>query len=69
MVEIFKTDVDSKQKAIEIIKKLQEKFPSYKINFDLEDCDNILRIEAKSIKIKEVIDILNEMNFFCEIIE
>lgn len=45
-VEIFKTDIADFQKAEEIIRLLQEQLPACKINFDLEDCDKILRIQG-----------------------
>jgi pimeloyl-ACP methyl ester carboxylesterase len=43
----FKTDVDSDQVAVKIITALQRIFPGYRINFDLDDCDKILRVESK----------------------
>ena len=45
MVEVFKTNITKQKQAKNIIKKLHQKFPDFKINFDLEDCDNILRVE------------------------
>ena len=44
MVEVFKTNVRSIRKAKLIIQKLAEEFPAHKINFDLSDCDRILRV-------------------------
>lgn len=46
MVEVFKTDVCQESKAEEIIKILLLHSQEYKINFDLEDCDKILRVES-----------------------
>lgn len=45
MVEVYKTNVTKRKQSEQILEKLNERFPKYKINFDLEDCDNILRIE------------------------
>jgi len=45
MVEVFKTNITEQKQASKIIEEIQQTFPSFKINFDLEDCDNILRIE------------------------
>jgi hypothetical protein len=61
MVEIFKTDIQSKQVALEILTSLQSAFPDYKMNFDLEDCDKILRIESTAIDIEAVQVVLDEM--------
>jgi hypothetical protein len=46
-IEIFKTSICKNHQAVAIIKCLQQYFPHYQINFDLEDCDRILRIETQ----------------------
>jgi len=46
MVEIFKTNVTDPKLANEILKGLASQFPELQFNFDLEDCDQILRIEG-----------------------
>ncbi|MCW3103357.1 MAG: hypothetical protein JWO09_1797 [Bacteroidetes bacterium] len=46
MVEVFKTNVSSKREAHIISEDLAAFFPGWKIKFDLEDCDNILRIDS-----------------------
>lgn len=66
MVEVFKTNVQEVDDANKIIQKLLEHFPTYEINFDLEDCDKILRIEAVSINIKVVVETLANNGYFCE---
>ncbi|TCL66716.1 hypothetical protein EV196_103129 [Mariniflexile fucanivorans] len=35
-------------------------------NFDLQDCDNILRIETKIIKSDSICSVLNNHGFLCE---
>lgn len=45
-VEVFSTSVSSIGQAEFLLDKLQEEFPCYEINFDLEDCDNILRVAS-----------------------
>ncbi len=45
-VEIFKTNVREMAEAASIIRHLHAHFPNYRINFDLQDCDNVLRIET-----------------------
>lgn len=45
MVEVFKTNITKQKQSRQIVEKLSQTFPKYNINFDLEDCDNILRIE------------------------
>ncbi|MBK8603962.1 MAG: hypothetical protein IPN87_13160 [Saprospiraceae bacterium] len=48
MVEIFKTNVKKKKRSEKVVSLLSMKYPDLKINFDLEDCDKILRIEGES---------------------
>src|SRR5277367_3095659 len=47
MVEAFKTNVPSQTQANSFLISLLKKFPSHKINFDLDDCDKILRVPGK----------------------
>jgi hypothetical protein len=68
MIEIFKTNVQEKQIANTIIVQLLEHFSEAKINFDLEDCDKILRIESEIIDALKVIQLLNKNDFQCEIL-
>lgn len=69
MVEVFKTDVQEVRRAGKLIKLLLGHFPSHKINFDLKDCDRILRIEGASINTVLVINTLKMEGFSCEVLE
>jgi hypothetical protein len=46
MVEVFKTNVTDSKQADFLIRQIQQSFKNYKVNFDLEDCDHILRVEC-----------------------
>lgn len=46
MVEVFKTDVMNPVQAELLIEEIHHTFHNYKANFDLDDCDNILRIKS-----------------------
>lgn len=48
MVEVFKTNVGNKRTAKIILEEIGIHQPEYKCNFDLEDCDKVLRIENVS---------------------
>jgi hypothetical protein len=48
MVEVFKTNVTKPIHACWLVDYLHRSFVEYKVNFDLTDCDNILRIECVS---------------------
>ena len=45
MVEVFKTNVTSARDAAILVDKIHKSFEHYIANFDLEDCDRILRIQ------------------------
>ncbi len=47
MIYVFKTSVDSKPKLESASLLLHEILPETLWNFDLEDCDNILRIDSE----------------------
>lgn len=68
MVEIFKTTVERSEEAEQIILSLLEQFPDYKINFDLEDCDKILRVESRVIDLPQLEILLRELNCSFELV-
>ena len=69
MVEVFKTDVFEEERSIIIVRKLLDFFPDNKINFDLEDCDKILRVEGKNIVSEKIMEILKQEGHLCEILD
>lgn len=66
MVEVFKTSVTSPETAAELIALLLGILPGAEINFDLEDCDNILRINTRGNNSPLVIQLLNQQGYLCE---
>jgi len=69
MIEVFKTNVQEECQCKIIIDTLLEHFPNSSINFDLEDCDKILRIHSASISNKKIIDLLASFGYSCEVLE
>jgi hypothetical protein len=68
LVEVFKTDVQNVDQSVRLIRKLRQHIPDTKINFDLEDCDHILRIEGAYIPVPRVIKLLNNNGYYCELL-
>lgn len=66
MVEIFKTDIKEVKEADKVCQILMNHFPENEINFDLEDCDNILRVEGLNSVSIDVIRVLNNYGYSCE---
>ncbi|MBE8726098.1 hypothetical protein [Flavobacterium hungaricum] len=69
MIEVFKTNVQEESQCKIIIEKLLEHFPNSAINFDLEDCDKILRIHSLSISNQKIIDLLTSYGYHCEVLD
>jgi len=69
MVEVFKTNVQELDQSKTLIQKLLEHFPKSKINFDLDDCDKILRAEGSDIQPEKMIEVLNSNGYQCRVLE
>jgi hypothetical protein len=69
MIEVFKTNIQSHYDAITLKGILLKEFPNALINFDLEDCDKILRTEGKHIPVSRVVQLVKLHGFHCEILE
>jgi ribosomal protein L35AE/L33A len=48
MIEVFKTNINCPEKAKQLVDAIHCAFVSYKANFDLEDCDKVLRIVSSN---------------------
>ena len=69
MVEVFKTNVQKKSQSKMLLCVLSEAFPSFKINFDLTDCDKVLRVEGDDMETVRVMILVKEHGFNCEILD
>ena len=68
MIEIFKTNVEDGETAGNLIDLLLQSFPGNKINFDLHDCDKILRIEGLNYTATDIMTLVKENGYYCELI-
>jgi len=69
MIEIFKTTVESSGQAASILGLLHLHFPATDINFDLDDCDRILRVKGEMFCPVTVIRILRDNGFECRALD
>lgn len=69
MVEVFKTNIELAHDAADIIQLLSQYFPGARINFDLQDCDRILRMEGIQFSTTHVMQLVQQNGFHCEILE
>lgn len=68
MVEVFKTNVNETGLAKILVRLLLDHFPNSRVNFDMDDCDKILRIEADVITPEKIIELLQSNGCMCEIL-
>jgi hypothetical protein len=69
MVEAFKTNVQKKTQSKMLLSILSKAFPSLKINFDLSDCDKVLRVEGDNVEALSIMILVKEYGFRCEILD
>ena len=70
MVEVFKTNVGDLGQANWLVEKIHHAFAGHQANFDLEDCDKILRVKCCEgiVQVSFLINFLNSLGFFVEIL-
>jgi hypothetical protein len=68
-VEVFKTNVADPEQAKSLVDQIERNFTNSKVNFDLNDCDRILRIESEGkIQSDLLIDWLKNMGCIAEVL-
>ena len=69
MVEVFKTNVYDEERSKALLEKLLFHFPDNTINFDLDDCDKILRVEGNDILPERIIELMIANGYDCQILD
>jgi hypothetical protein len=71
MIEVFKTNVEDPNEAIWLIDQITRIFSDYVVNFDLEDCDRVMRVkrEKGTIDSTAIIALLSTSGFAAEVLE
>ncbi|UCS95540.1 hypothetical protein KZP23_11255 [Echinicola marina] len=65
MVFVFKTGVKTKQQVKSVTQKIGYLSEIEYWNFDLEDIDNILRVESNQHIARDIIKMMDELNIYC----
>jgi len=67
-VEVFRTSVHSPVAAGALLRQLRQLFPGWRISFDLDDCDRVLRVESPGTFIPNdcIRELLRQSGFGCE---
>ncbi|HAX48848.1 MAG TPA: hypothetical protein PK605_01220 [Ignavibacteria bacterium] len=63
---VFRTGVKDPVHIGEVAPHLNSLSGIYKWNFDLDDTDNILRVESAGISPRQIESVLEGMNYYCE---
>jgi hypothetical protein len=69
MIFVFKTSVKAKMQVKQLKPHIDKRLPKAKWNFDLEDIDNILRIDSDENISLEIKDLLSIHDYSCEELE
>ena len=69
MIYVFKTSVKTKNQVKKLKPGISKIIPNEKWNFDLEDCDKILRIDSEENIVLKITGLLNIHKFYCEELE
>jgi hypothetical protein len=69
MIEVFKTNIQNKKQAQQILHSLESVLAGARINVDLQDCDKILRVEGiHETLVQSIISRVHAMGIDCEIL-
>lgn len=69
MVEVFKTNIENRKQAGLVLYCIHRKFREYAANFDLDDCDRILRVESRDkIQAPSLIQVVQALGFHAEVL-
>jgi hypothetical protein len=70
MVEVFKTNVADRLHATMLVDQIHQTYTYYKANFDLDDCDRILRVKSLSGPVQPalLIHLLNLHGYSAEVL-
>jgi hypothetical protein len=63
---VFRTSVTRKKEIKRLQPILDTLLPYEHWNFDLEDCDNILRVETRDLSAPTISSVLKVQGFSCE---
>ncbi len=70
MIEVFKTNVENQSDADRLVSEINSHFTGHEANFDLDDCDKILRVKCQEemAEVASVIHLLRRFGFYAEVL-
>lgn len=69
-VEVFKTNVTDDAQAESLVARIQAAFIDYTANFDLDDCDRILRVVSRegAVDVMALVQLLKSFGYEGEVL-
>lgn len=69
MVEVFKTNVTQPETAAFLVAQISRLF-GYRVNFDLGDCDRILRVQSagEAVHAAAVVEVVKDHGYHAEVL-
>jgi hypothetical protein len=70
MIEVFKTNVHEPDHAMMLLAHIHSSFADHEANFDLDDCDRILRVKCTNgaVQPAKLIHLLAGLGFHAEVL-
>jgi hypothetical protein len=69
MIEVFKTSVSEPAHAENLVAQLVRLLPGCKVNFDLDDCDRVLRVEGQNFTAGSIVELVTERGHSCAVLD
>jgi hypothetical protein len=71
MIEVFRTNISEKHLADKILDEIHKVNTAYQANFDLQDCDRILRVKALrgQVNADPIIHLISELGYKASVLE
>ena len=69
-VEVFKTNVNDRGQADWLVRQIEKAFENCAANFDLEDCDRVLRVQTSDprLDVCTLIAMLRDLGFQAQVL-
>ncbi len=70
IIEVFKTNIEDAGDARLLVDRIKAIFPDCYANFDLSDCDHILRVVGASgtVMVSAIIDLVENLGYVAEVL-
>lgn len=70
MIEVFRTNITTANEAVQVLAVFADRYPQYQINFDLDDCDKVMRVQSQrtAINANAVCQLIDQLGHYAEVL-